>query len=138
MSPQDDDAAPGPGLTLLVDERRTAIDGFTRLLVRVPVILVFLLVGITKFSNDPHGEWVRVFETIGFGQWFRYFTGAMQVSGALLLLARPTRALGALMLGATMIGAAIVDIFVMRSPGYSLAPLVLLGAVVATWFGGRE
>jgi putative oxidoreductase len=134
----DDSSYSGPGLTLLVEEPRTAIDGFTRWLVRLPVVLVFLLVGATKFNSDPHSEWVRIFEKIGVGQWFRYFTGVMQVSGALLLLTRKTRALGALMLGSTMIGAALADVFVVKAVGFALAPLVLLGAVVATWFSGRE
>src|SRR2546430_2861644 len=34
----------------------------------------------------PISEWVRIFDRIGLGQWFRYFTGALQVTGALLVL----------------------------------------------------
>jgi len=37
-----------------------------------------------------------------------------------------------------MIGAMIVDIVVMHAVGFALAPMVLLCAVVATWFAGRE
>ena len=60
------------------------------------------------------------------------------MTGAVLLLTRWTRTLGAAMLVCTMIGAMIVDIFVMHAIGFALAPLVLLCAVVATWFAGRE
>ena len=127
-----------PELTFLVEERRGAIDVFKIWVIRIPVVLVFLLIGITKFNNDPRGEWVKIFEQIGFGQWFRYVTGAIQVTGAVLLLTRWTRTLGAAMLVCTMIGAMIVDILVMHAIGFALAPMVLLCAVVATWFAGRE
>ena len=127
-----------PELTFLVEERRGAIDVFKTWVIRIPVVLVFLLIGLTKFNNDPRGEWVKIFEQIGFGQWFRYATGAIQVTGAVLLLTRWTRTLGAAMLVCTMIGAMIVDIFVMHAIGFALAPMVLLCAVVATWFAGRE
>jgi putative oxidoreductase len=127
-----------PELTFLVEERRGAIDVFKTWVIRIPVVLVFLLIGITKFNNDPRGEWFKIFERIGFGQWFRYVTGAIQVTGALLLLTRWTRTLGAVMLVGTMIGAMLVDIFVMHAIGFALAPMVLLCAVVATWFAGRE
>jgi len=127
-----------PELTFLVEERRGAIDVFKTWVIRIPVVLVFLLIGITKFNNDPRGEWFKIFERIGFGQWFRYVTGAIQVTGAVLLLTRWTRTLGAAMLVCTMIGAMLVDIFVMHAVGFALAPMVLLCAVVATWFAGRE
>ena len=127
-----------PELTFLVEERRGAIDVFKTWVVRIPVVLVFLLIGITKFNNDPHGEWFKIFERIGFGQWFRYVTGAIQVAGAVLLLTRWTRTIGAAMLVCTMIGAMIVDIVVMHAVGFALSPMVLLCAVVATWFAGRE
>jgi uncharacterized membrane protein YphA (DoxX/SURF4 family) len=127
-----------PELTFLVEERRGAIDVFKTWVIRIPVVLVFLLIGITKFNNDPRGEWFKIFEQIGFGQWFRYVTGAIQVTGAVLLLTRWTRTLGAAMLVCTMIGAMLVDIFVMHAVGFALAPMVLLCAVVATWFAGRE
>jgi putative oxidoreductase len=126
-----------PELKLLVDEPRSGIDVFTTWVVRGPIVLVFLAIGATKFNSDPHGQWVRIFTQIGLGQWFRYFTGVMQVTGALLLLTRWTRTLGAAMLACTMVGAAFVDIFVIHAVGYALAPLVLLGAVCATWFTGR-
>ena len=121
----------------LVEERRGAIDVFKTWVIRIPVVLVFLLIGFTKFNNDPRGEWFKIFARIGWGQWFRYFTGAMQVTGALLMLAPWTLTLGAAMLACTMIGAAIVDVVVMHAVGYALVPLILLGFVAAVWFAGR-
>src|SRR5262249_29071228 len=126
-----------PELKLVVEEKRSAIDIFTLWLPRLGAVLAFLFIGLTKFNNDPHGEWVRIFDRIGWGQWFRYFTGAMQVSGALLLLTRRTLTLGAFMLACTMVGAMIVDVFVLRSPGFVPFPGTLLGLVVVVWYAGR-
>ena len=36
---------------------------------------VFLFEGIDKFSERR--LWLRIFDEIGFGQWFRYFTGVV-------------------------------------------------------------
>jgi putative oxidoreductase len=126
-----------PELKLVVDEKRGAIDVFTTWLPRIGVAFAFLFVGITKFNNDPRGEWFKIFEQIGFGQWFRYFTGVMQVAGAILLLTRSTLTIGAAMLACTMVGAMFFDIFVAHAVGYAFLPLVLLGAIIAVWFAGR-
>jgi hypothetical protein len=38
--------------------------------------LLFIFVGKSKFAD--HSEWVTIFAKIGFGQWFRYFTGTFK------------------------------------------------------------
>ena len=122
-------------LNFLVEEKRGAIDVYTAWLSRLAVVIGFLVIGATKFSSG-RGEWYRIFELIGLGQWFRYFTGAVQVLGAVLLLFRTTRTAGAAMLGCTMIGAMFVDIFIVHAVGFALAPLILLCIVAAIWFAG--
>jgi uncharacterized membrane protein len=124
-------------LNFLVEEKRGAIDVYTAWLPRLAVVFGFLVIGSTKFSNG-HGEWYRIVDVIGIGQWFRYFTGAVQVLGAVLLLFRTTRTAGAGMLGCTMIGAMFVDIFIVHAVGFALAPLILLCIVAAIWFAGSE
>ncbi|HJZ72487.1 MAG TPA: DoxX family protein [Vicinamibacterales bacterium] len=126
-----------PDLKFVVEERRGPIDVFTLWLPRVALVLAFLIIGGTKFNDNPHGDWFKIFERIGWGQWFRYFTGAMQIAGALLMLTRWTLTIGAALLACTMVGAVIVDIVVMHAIGYALAPLVLLGMVTAVWYAGR-
>ena len=103
-----------------------------RALPRVGLAVFFVLVGYTKFDNDPRGEWVQIFERIGVGQWLRYVTGVMQVGGAILLLPRRTLTVGAAMLACTMAGAACVDLFIMTSP-IVIVPLLLLMIVIVTW-----
>jgi len=45
---------------------------------------LFLYLGGTKLLGTPAA--VRLFRDIGWGQWFRYVTGVVEVSGALMLL----------------------------------------------------
>jgi len=118
-------------------EGRHRLDIFTAWLPRLGIVLAFLFIGSTKFNDDPYGEWFKIFEQIGLGQWFRHFTGAMQVTGALLLLTPWTRTIGAAMLACTMVGAMIVDVFVAHAIGYAFLPLLLLCAITATWLTGR-
>jgi uncharacterized membrane protein YphA (DoxX/SURF4 family) len=123
-----------PELRLAVEEQRSAVSVLMLWVGRAAVALAFVFIGASKFPNSPRNMWVTLFEQIGFGQWFRYFTGIVQIAGGLLLLNRRTITAGAALLICTMIGAAIVDVVVMRSPGYVLAPLSLLGMIAAIWF----
>jgi putative oxidoreductase len=121
-------------LNLLVDETPTGISRLLTWFARMTVVAAFLFIGMTKFNSDPRGEWFKIFARIGWGQWFRVFTGIVQVAGALLLTTRRTITIGAALLGCTMIGAAFVDVVVMHSAGIALVPLTLLGIIAATWF----
>ena len=40
----------------------------------------FFLTGLDKLGDAP--PMVQLFDAVGFGQWFRYFTGAVEVSSA--------------------------------------------------------
>ena len=128
---------PVPELKLVVEEKRGVIDVFRMWLPRIAVVCAFVFIGASKFNNDPRGEWVKIFDQIGLGQWFRYFTGAMQVTGALLMLTRWTLTLGAAMLASTMLGAALVWIFILHRPGNAPIPGVLLAIIAAVWCAAR-
>ena len=95
--------------------------------------LVFLFEGADKFSGSR--LWLRVFDGIGFGQWFRYFTGAVEIAGAILLLIPRTRLAGAGLLICTMIGALLVHVFVMGVGPQTAAVVVLLLMLI---FVGRS
>jgi putative oxidoreductase len=123
-------------LNFTVDDAPTAVGVALAWAARVALVAAFVFIGATKFSNNPNGEWVKLFEKIGWGQWFRYFTGTVQVTGALLMLTPWTLTIGALLLGCTMIGAMITDVVVMHAVGYTLLPLALLGIISAIWFAG--
>jgi putative oxidoreductase len=73
---------------------------------------LFLWAGGAKLAGVP--AMVEVFEQVGFGQWFRYVTGALEVGGAALLLWPPTVFYGALLLALVSIGAIWAQIFVLH------------------------
>lgn len=80
------------------------IDALTAWLPRLAVAIAFVAIGSSKF-RDP--LWVRLFDRIGFGQWFRYLTGAMQIAGGLLTLVPRLSLVGIAMVAATMAGAVV-------------------------------
>lgn len=125
-----------PDLRFVVDDEPTAVGRLLAWLARFGVVAAFVFIGATKFSSDPRGQWYGIFERIGFGQWFRYFTGCVQIAGALLMILPWTLTIGAALLACTMIGAAIVDVVVLHAAGFAVFPLILLGVVAATWFTG--
>jgi uncharacterized membrane protein len=108
---------------------------------RVLLAVVFLFEGIDKFSERR--LWVRIFEQIGFGQWFRYFTAVVEVAGALMLLIPRATLVGVGLLVCTMIGAALVHVLVIGvSPRTAviaiLIALLLIVGRSSTTGGGRE
>jgi uncharacterized membrane protein YphA (DoxX/SURF4 family) len=95
---------------------------------RVSVALAFFAAGTDKFSAG----WIQPFEIIGLGQWFRYFTGCVEILGGLLFLVPPLTTVGAVMLVSTMIGAMVTQAFIFHHPMDALFPAIyLVGASVA-------
>jgi uncharacterized membrane protein YphA (DoxX/SURF4 family) len=92
--------------------------------------IAFVYIGLGKFDETPNGEWIRIFDRIGFGQWFRHATGVVEILGGALLVFPRTRIVGAVLLGAAMVGAIITHFTVMHDPALSIVPLALLVAVM--------
>lgn len=90
---------------------------------------VFLSEGAAKFRESR--LWVQMFDQIGLGQWFRYFTGVVEVSGAVLLLIPAMRMWGALLLACTMCGAMMAHALVTGIGRPTLGVVLLLSALVA-------
>jgi putative oxidoreductase len=97
---------------------------------RILLAAAFGAAGIAKLSGAP--QMVQVFDAIGFGQWFRYVTGVVEVGGAVLLLVPATGFLGGLLLTATMAGAVATHLVLI---GGSPAPAIVLALLSAfvTW-----
>jgi putative oxidoreductase len=91
----------------------------------------FLLAGGLKLAGAE--PMVAMFDKIGVGQWFRYLTGGMEVTGAILLLIPATVALAGALLAVTMVGAIATHLFIL---GGSPVPAVVLFVMVATvtWY----
>jgi len=95
---------------------------------------MFLIVGFLKLSGDP--RLVGLFDAIGFGQWFRYVTGSLEVLGAVLLLIPRLSGLGALLLVGAMLGAVATHLFVVG--GSPLPAIILLIATGVIAWGRRQ
>ncbi|GAB3290832.1 DoxX family protein [Parasphingorhabdus pacifica] len=119
--PENTDTAP--------NSRRGRRSGTTVVLwvCQVLVALLFVMAGAVKLAGAV--EAVAMFEVIGAGQWFRYFTGVVELAGAVGLLIPRLAGLAAAGLICVMIGALIVQgLFIGGSP---VLPIVLI--VVNAW-----
>ncbi len=94
--------------------------------VRILLALAFTAAGTAKLAGVP--MLVAEFEAIGFGQWFRYFTGAVELLGVVLVLVPRTAFFGGLWLGGTMVGAVATHLLLI---GGSPVPAIVLGALSA-------
>ena len=109
---------------------------------RILLAVLFLYQAIEKFSERR--LWLRIFEEIGFGQWFRYFTGVVEISGALLLLIPKATLVAVGLLICTMIGAVLIHVLVIGvGPQTAFVSILLLmlctiGAKLANWGERRK
>lgn len=110
-----------------------ASDSASSWAIRISVAVAFVLTGLDKFPANAASYWVHAFDAIGLGQWFRYFTGAVELLGGLLFLVPAATLVGAVMLIATMAGAMAVHVFVFRHPADSIFPGVYLAGVVVAF-----
>ena len=101
---------------------------------QIAAAAMFLMVGFLKLSGNP--QLVGLFEAIGLGQWFRYLTGTLEVTGAVLLLVPRLSGLGALMLFGVMIGAVITHLFIVG--GNPLMAIILLVVTGVVGWGRRQ
>jgi uncharacterized membrane protein YphA (DoxX/SURF4 family) len=126
-----------PGLFDSPEPKVTWVDRAKTIVPPALVGLLFVVIGYTKFDGNPRGEWYQIFERIGLGQWFRWFTGVMQVTGGLLMCVPKTMVYGAATLTCTMIGAVLVDLFVLRGP-FFIVPFFLAIVIVIVAMLCRE
>jgi putative oxidoreductase len=90
------------------------------------VATAFVAAGAAKLAGADY--MVELFNEIGLGQWFRYATGLVEVTGAVALVAPGLIALGGTLLGTTMIFAALTHLFVLHT---SPVPAIVLGLLNA-------
>jgi putative oxidoreductase len=94
----------------------------------------FFLAGGSKLAGVA--PMVEMFDKIGLGQWFRYLTGGLEVTGAILLLIPGTVLLGSALLVVTMVGAIVTHLVILGgSPVPAIVLFVMLGTV--TWYRWR-
>ncbi len=74
---------------------------------------------------------VAMYDKIGVGQWFRYVTGLLEVSGAIALLIPRATFYGAALLAVVMVGAIISHLTILGGSPAAPAFLLLLTATIA-------
>jgi putative oxidoreductase len=92
------------------------------------VALAFLGAGGAKLTGAA--AMVELFDKVGRGQWFRYFTGLLEVAGGIGLLIPRYAFYAAGLLAVVMVGAIIAHLTVLgTSPAAPVVLLVLSGAI---------
>jgi uncharacterized membrane protein YphA (DoxX/SURF4 family) len=100
---------------------------------KILVGLVFAAAGAAKLAGVP--MLVQEFDVIGLGQWFRFFTGAVEITSAVLLLAPRTSLFGALGLLGVCVGALFAQATVLH--GDLVHVFVLMAATAALAWTSR-
>jgi putative oxidoreductase len=96
---------------------------------RVILGLAFLLIGVTKLNGSTHP--VEYFEAIGWGQWFRYLTGFLDVAGAALLFVPRYTFYGTIVLISSVGTATVLSLTVLRgNPVWGSSAMVLQPLVI--------
>jgi putative oxidoreductase len=103
----------------------SGITGIAIWILRILVAGVFLFAAYMKLSGQQ--MMIDEFETVGLGQWFRYFTGLLELAGGILVLIPAWSVIGALILLAVDIGAFFAQVFVIRM---DFIHTLVIGAVI--------
>jgi uncharacterized membrane protein YphA (DoxX/SURF4 family) len=102
------------------------------------IALAFVLFGAEKFPSNPAGPWFKLFQQIGLGQWFRSFTGMVEILGGVLVLIPRTARAGLALLAATMACAALILDFVIGRPQDSIISTGFFILLAAFWWARRS
>src|SRR5476649_830333 len=78
--------------------------------VQIGAAAMFLMAGANKLSGNE--QMVGMFQAIGFGQWFRYLTGSIEVIGGILLLVPRLSGVGGLLTAGLFVGAVATNLFI--------------------------
>jgi len=98
------------------------------------VAILFTAAGGAKLIGNA--GMVQEFAQIGIGQWFRYFTGILEVGGAIGVLIPTLRFRAALLIAAIMVGATVTNLFILHIPvlaGLTAALTALVLALAWQW-----
>ena len=93
---------------------------------RVLMAGLFLFAAFGKLSGQP--MMVQEFDAIGLGQWFRYFTGAVEVVGAVALLVPAVSGFAAALLLVVDIGAFVAQVAILH---VDWIHTIVIGAILA-------
>jgi len=93
------------------------------------VALAFIVAGVPKLVGVP--AVVEVFDKVGLGQWFRYFTGLLEVTAGIGLLISRYAFYAAILLAIVMVGAIIAHVTVLGGSFVPALVLLVLTGIIA-------
>src|SRR6266481_7853648 len=93
------------------------------------VALAFIGVGGGKLAGTA--AMVEVFDKVGLGQWFRYFTGLLEVTAGIGLLISRYALYAAVLLIIVMAGAIVAHVTVLGGSPAPAAVLFVLSGIIA-------
>jgi uncharacterized membrane protein YphA (DoxX/SURF4 family) len=97
---------------------------------QIALAAMFLMAGGSKLAGSA--AMVQLFNAVALGQWFRYFTGALEVISAALLLIPGMAGFGAAILIPVMLGAIATHLLVIHtSPALPVG--LLVGSAIVLW-----
>lgn len=103
-------------------------------ILRVLLGVIFLGIGIEKLTGTMGT--IPFFDAIGRGQWFRYFSGALDTAGALLIFVPRWTSLGALIITCTVgLGTFLCFTKALYNPIFPLVMTLLAATLV--WLAWR-
>ena len=109
-----------------------AISNMLAWILAVLLAVVFIFAGGAKLVGAR--AMVQEFAQIGIGQWLRYFTGILEVTGAIGVLIPRYRFCAALQIAMVMVGATAANIWVLRLPPLAgLTAFLLAAALALAW-----
>jgi putative oxidoreductase len=115
---------------VLLDMR--ALGNILAWILAVFLAIVFAFAGSIKLIGAR--AMVQEFAQIGIGQWFRYFTGILEVSGAVGLLVSKYRFWAALQIAIVMACATVVNIVILhQTPLARLTAVLMTLAIALAW-----
>jgi len=100
------------------------MENVTGWILAIFLALLFALVGGIKLIGAP--AMVTEFAQIGLGQWLRFFTGILEVAGAVGLLIPWFRFWAALLIAAIMFCATPINVWVLHVPRLAYVTTVLM------------
>ncbi|WP_433755852.1 DoxX family protein [Nocardia sp. CA-135398] len=103
--------------------------------VQILLALFFIIASAAPKLLGAHAA-VESFDTIGWGQWFRYFTGLVELAGGIGLLVPRLTGPAAVGLTITMVCAALTQVFLLGAA--ALAPFPLVLGVVFVWIAWQR
>ncbi|AYG62666.1 DoxX family protein [Rhizobium jaguaris] len=90
---------------------------------RVILAALFAAAALAKIAGVP--QMVQEFDTIGLGQWFRYFTAVVELTGAGLTIWPRRSAFGAIVLAGVCVGAFFTQLLALHG---DVIHTIILGA----------